>query len=668
VRPAVTTVAAVLVALAWVGLGLVGRRTRPHRRHRPARPDRPLTPIRLTPLGRVVALGVVVLVPVVTLAVLNSSSGFVWDDLKNLRQAQVDDLTLDYLLEPTSGHFAPGHRLGDWIQQRAFGFEFAPAQAQLLLGFALSLVLFHLILVELVGSGLGSYLFTLAFGVSMVHVGVTQWWASGLDRVPATILSFLAMWSYLRWYRSRAWPWLAASLVAVGLGLLFYIKPIFVPVYLVAVTVLLLDRERPIGESLRAAYRDWWVWLLYGAVTGVLGWVYVSNYPTDLTDGGGLDVAFRYLGTLWTRVFVPNLFGVYIDRGVDRSAAVTVVAAAQVLVVAVVAATILRWRGAWRAWVFFAVGFLVNTVVVGLTRVVPSTVEILAYTVYFNLESVTVFFLALAAAVLGRPAGAAADHDRAPAVARPVVALGVAAYMGLSIWGGWRISVPENWIGARSRVILDRAERQLAALHRSGRDAALVDGVFPDDVVPYLLVPYNSASEVVPLFDDRATFDAEAGDLFHIEADGSVRAVRFAREGGGPASELVTTDRFGVVGARPEYVEGNRVCVEAGDENVTIGLRVPRRLDSADGAVALGLEIESSGPALLSALVEPVPVNTEILAQGRARFRLFNIPGGQRAHRVVALDALQVDAAYLIVPAGGDLCVYRLEVGHLVPG
>ncbi|MFP5317162.1 MAG: hypothetical protein ACLGI2_02580 [Acidimicrobiia bacterium] len=664
-RPAVAAVAAVLVLAAWGALAAVVRRDRRPTGSRPG-PGR-LPPVRLTPLGRGVLLGAAALLPVVGVAILNSSSGFVWDDLKNLRQAQVADLSIDYLMEPTSGHFAPGHRLGDWIQQRAFGFDFPAAQAQLLVGFALSLVLFQRILAELFGAGLGSYLFTLAFGFSMVHVGVTQWWASGLDRVPATVLSFLSIWAYLRWYRSRAWPWLGVSLVAVGLGLLFYIKPIFVPVYLVLMTVLLIQPERPLGQSLVAVLRDWWVWLLYAAVTGVLGWVYVSRYPLELREGGGVDVAFAYLRILWSRVFVPNLFGIFIPRGVELSAGMVAAAVvAQILLAAVVVATIVRWRGAWRAWAFFAVTFLLNALVVGLTRVFSFTTEIIAYTVYFNLESVIVFFLALAAAVLGRPASDEREVSPSPAAARTAVAAGLAAYVGLSMWGGWRISVPENWIGARSRVILDRAERQLSDLHRAGVDVALVDGVLPDDVIPYLLVPYNSTSEVVPLFDERATFDTDQGELFAIEADGQVRPVRFAGAAGGPANQLVTTDRFGVVGATPQYLDGERVCVEARDENVTIGLRTPHRLEWTEGPIALRVEVESPGPALLSTVVEPLPVNTESLAGGRAKYRLVNIPGRERVHRVFALDAFLVDVAYLVLPAGTDLCLYRMEVGHLV--
>lgn len=666
-RPAVAVVAAVLVLGAWAALALAVRRRERAGPGAAARPTRPLPPpVRLTPLGRVVLLGAVVLLPVVCLAVLNSSSGFLWDDLKNLRQAQVDELTLDYLLEPTSGHFAPGHRLGDFIQQRAFGFEFPPAQAQLLFGFSVSLVLFQRILAGLFGPGPGSYLFTLAFGISMVHVGVTQWWASGLDRVPATILSFLSIWAYLRWYRTRAWPWLTLSLITVGLGLLFYIKPIFVPVYLVLITVLLIDPQRPIGQSLVAALRDWWVWLLYAAVTGVLGWVYVSHYPLELTDGGGMDVALAYLRVLWSRVFVPNLFGIFIPRGAELSGgAVAAAVAAQLLLVAVVAATIVRWRGAWRAWVFFAVTFLTNTLAVGYTRVFSFTTEIIAYTVYFNLESVIVFFLALAAAVLGRP-GSREVSFSTPA-ARTAVAAGLAAYVGLSVWGGWRISVPENWSGARSRLILDRTERELDRLHRAGVDVTLVDGVFPDDVIPYILVPYNSTSEVVPLFDERASFDTDQGELFTIDPDGGVRPVRFEPVAGGAAGVLVTDGGFGVVGAAPEYLDGNRVCIQAGDEEVVIGLRSHRRLESEDDPIVLRVELESRGPVLLSTVVEPVPVNTESLAGGRAKYRIVNIPGGRQVHRILGMDASPVDAAYLVMPARGDLCVYRMELGHLVP-
>ena len=48
-------------------------------------------------------------------------------------------------------------------------------------------------------------------------------------------------------YRTRAWPYLAVSVLAVPLGLLFYIKPVFVPVYLVLIRLRLVVTRK--GEQ-----------------------------------------------------------------------------------------------------------------------------------------------------------------------------------------------------------------------------------------------------------------------------------------------------------------------------------------------------------------------------------------------------------------------------------
>lgn len=657
---------------AGVGLRLIVRRDGWPSRASPGAP-RPVPnsprppPLRLTPSGRLLALAAAVLVPVTGLAVLNSSSGFVWDDIKNLRQAQVQGLSLSYLLEPTSGHFAPGHRLGDWVLHRAFGFEFAPAQALLLMGFALSLLLFHRILAELLRPGPGPLLFTLGYGVSMVHAGVTQWWASGLDRVPATIFSFLAILAYLRWHRTGHWPYLAVSVVSVPLGLLFYIKPVFVPVYLVLIRLLVLQPERPLRESFVETVREWRVWLLYTVTTGAVAAVYVSQYPTELNQKVNADVVVRYLGILWSRVFVPNLFGIFVPKD-DVSGIIWFAAVAtQIVLVALIVWSVARRASAWRAWVFFTVTFLLNALVVGSTRIGYFPANAIAYTTYFNLEGVFLFFLAMATAVLGSRTGS----WRAP-VARPLPAVrgllgaGLVAYVALSFWGGYRIGEPEHWFGARSRVILDRAERGLAGLRQSGVRVALVDGVFHEDVVPYLLVPYNSASEVVPLLDPAANFDVSDGDLFHVERDGTVQPVAFLPDSGGTAAQLAQSAGFGVVGATPRYVGDDRMCLTAGRERITFGFRPPRSL-SGEG-LAMSLEFGTQMTSVMSLGADPVPFVTEGLAQrGQQKFRVVNVRPGERQHKIFALDAPQLDQALVVLAPHTELCLFRLEVGRLVP-
>ncbi|MDP8937047.1 MAG: hypothetical protein M3O23_04870 [Actinomycetota bacterium] len=655
---------------AGVGLCLLVRRdgwpsraspTAPRRVPNSPRPP----PLRLTPLGRLLALAAAVLLPVTSLAILNSSSGFVWDDIKNLRQAQVEGLSLSYLLEPTSGHFAPGHRLGDWILHRAFGFEFPAAQALLLIGFALSLLLFHRILAELLRPGPGPLLFTLGYGVSMVHVGVTQWWASGLDRVPATVLSFVAILTYVRWHRTGHWPYLAVSVVSVPLALLFSIKPVFVPVYLVLIRVLLVEPGRPLQDSLAQTIREWRIWLLYAVTTGAVAVVYVSQYPTELNQS--VDVVVRYLGILWSRVFVPNLFGVFVPKddvsGIIWSAAV----ATHIVLVALIVWSVARRASAWRAWVFFTVTFLLNAVVVASTRIGYFPPEVIAYTTYFNLEGVFLFFLALATAVLDSRTGLPRATVAGPVPARRgLLGAGVVAYVALSLWGGYRIGEPEHWFGARSRVILDRAERGLAGLRQSGVRVALVDGVFHEDVVPYLLVPYNSASEVVPLLDPAANFDVSDGELFHVARDGTVQPVAFLPDSGGTAAQLAQSADFGVVGATPRYVGGDRMCLTAGRERVTFGFRPPRSL-SGEG-LAMRLEFGTRMTSVMSLVADPVPFVTEGLAQrGQQKFRVVNVRPGERQHRIFALDAPELDQALVVLAPHTELCLYRLEVGRLVP-
>ncbi|HET9443502.1 MAG TPA: hypothetical protein VFO65_09275, partial [Acidimicrobiales bacterium] len=170
------------------------------------------------------ALGIVVLASVGVLAWRTSTIGYLWDDLVNFRQAQVEPLGLDHLLAPTSGHFAPGHRLGDWVLENLLSRSMIGARALLLAGFAVGVVLFHRILVDLARRrGAVPLVLTVLYATSVVHAHVIRWWASGLDRVPATIFSFVAILAWLRFVRTgRRW-WVALSVAALAFALLFYV-------------------------------------------------------------------------------------------------------------------------------------------------------------------------------------------------------------------------------------------------------------------------------------------------------------------------------------------------------------------------------------------------------------------------------------------------------------
>src|SRR5262249_12974206 len=152
------------------------------------------------------------------------------------------------------------------------------SQIIVLVGFGVALLLFHRILAELIRPGWAPIVLTLLFAASVVNVGVTQWWASGMDRIPATIGSFISILGYLRYHKTGSKKWLALSLAALGLSFLFYIKPVFVPLYLVLIRVLLLEPERSLKDTIAGALEEWRTWLLYFAITAVFGFVYVKLY------------------------------------------------------------------------------------------------------------------------------------------------------------------------------------------------------------------------------------------------------------------------------------------------------------------------------------------------------------------------------------------------------
>ena len=70
-----------------------------------------------------------------------SQSFFFEDDFVNFREAARDGLTYGYLTKPVYIHFAPAHRLADYLVQRYATLDFDVALAAMLGFYAASVVL-----------------------------------------------------------------------------------------------------------------------------------------------------------------------------------------------------------------------------------------------------------------------------------------------------------------------------------------------------------------------------------------------------------------------------------------------------------------------------------------------------------------------------------------------
>ena len=187
-------------------------------------------------------------------------------------------LSLGYLDQAVFIHYAPGHRFAYWALGRLAPLDWPLALGTLLVLFAGSVWLLHRICVQLFGDRRSYLVVPLVFATSVVLVPSFLWFADGVHKLPSTFLTLLAIHAYLRHREDRSRATLALSVAAMSLGLLFYAKVLLVPLYLVLLRLLFLER-RP-SNWLRALWEERWTWLAFAAPAGVYLWNYELNYSS----------------------------------------------------------------------------------------------------------------------------------------------------------------------------------------------------------------------------------------------------------------------------------------------------------------------------------------------------------------------------------------------------
>ena len=621
----------------------------------------------LPPLSRArVALAAVVIGPIVMMAHFTARSTFVWDDIVNLREAQLSNLSIGYLVDESPAvcclglRLAPVHRLAYWLLQEFSPMNFRIAQATALVCFALVLLVLHRLLVELFGTGPGPLILTLLYGVSTVHVDVIQWWSASLDRLPDTLFSLLVMLFYVRFHRTGARRWLVLSVAALSMALLFHTKAALVPLYVVLLQTFILTPGEPWRDTFRSLTQQWRVWVAYAVPVGTYLAVYLQRYGGEGIADPSLSMLGHYLPILWFRIVAPGLFGVYIPRSLGPAVAVPIMVAAQLALVGAVVWTISRRPAAWRAWVFFLVAFLVNAIVVGLTRIFADTGTVapngIAYALRYNEEIAYLVPIAVGAAVLraGRTVALRGAVEPAHGRTTALVAAGVALFVGFAWVGAGRVSATSVWVGARARPYVEKVSAGLEALRRSARPGALVDGVAPDELVPF--VPFNSHSEALRVIDERAPFDTAGRDLFEVAPDGTVVPVTFSAEAGGDAGDLLVARSIDVSPVSPTFDERG-MCVRSGAAGALVAFTPLGPMSG--GPLYVLLQYGSSSGGLLQ-------LAAELVESGESGTRRFlRMPEGGNQTNVVSLEATELQRLYVGLAADSEFCVTRLELGRL---
>jgi hypothetical protein len=514
-------------------------------------------------------------------------SFFVADDWINLAQAREHPFSLDYLRLAYYGHFAPGHRVLDWMLGVHIGADWGAALAIFFAFYAVAVIALHALVRELGAPSWLALLATVWFALSPVWVRVLQWWASGAHVVPAMALTLVALALSFRWFETHSTPLLAGAAAALAGALAFYEKPTFTLGYLVLVRYFVRPPAR--GRFLATCRSDLPLTVALGGVTALYLVVietgpYASAGPR-VSIGSWLD----YLGLSWARGVVPFVVGQASPAYATPIPLWLVIASHAVLIAIVVTSVALR-RGAWRAWAFLVIVWLASAGAIGYGRLGGFGSGI-ALDPRYNAE--LAFLLPLATVLAFTSPPRVAGQRRMPARARSLVAAAavvvLALFVGSSVTAFDRLA--DSWQGPRSREWADTLRASASGLRSEGFEPSVRDDAAPFDVVAGVGEPFDRLSRIVPLLDGALAVGTGGVSPAIVESDGTVRRGRVAASWIG---ELPALARDGAIAVdAPSTWQSQALC--SLDEPVGITVYVDGF--GVEGEAWLGLDVVSTAAA-----------------------------------------------------------------------
>ena len=162
--------------------------------------------------------------------------------------------------------------------------NFEAALAFLIACHVVSAVLLQRILTLLFGRAWWTYRLALAWAISIVYLPSFAWFAAGIHSLAAITATLASIHGYLSWRATGRQAWLVWSLIAMCIGLAFYLKAVLIPLYLILMRVLLLDPDAPLRASLRSVRDEWRVWLAYVTIVVVYFIAYSLGSYTSARD------------------------------------------------------------------------------------------------------------------------------------------------------------------------------------------------------------------------------------------------------------------------------------------------------------------------------------------------------------------------------------------------
>ena len=241
------------------------------------------------------------------------SSFFGEDDFVYQSRAHVLGLSHDLLLVRYGGHFTPGGFFLAWVDQAVAPLNWNLAVSQTLLLEAAAAWAFWHLLRTVFGLRWGLLAPFALYVMTPLTVPAYNWWAASLEAIPLNICLPMALASLVVRLRTGRRTAAFATVAWTGLGLLFFVKAVLIPLALIGATWVLAP------EDLRAAGRR--AVLARCRLTALLmtfllmAWGLAYSTSAEVVGGSGAEVprSLIQLVSLYEKglgqVLVPGLLG-----------------------------------------------------------------------------------------------------------------------------------------------------------------------------------------------------------------------------------------------------------------------------------------------------------------------------------------------------------------------
>lgn len=454
-------------------------------------------------------------------------SWFYQDDYIVLAEANSRALSPAYVLEPLNGNLMPGGRLVAKLVAASGSLDWGLAAGFVLLFQALAALAALWALLSFFGPRWGVLVPLTLYLSSAMTLPAMMWWTAALNQVPLQAALFVALGCWLRHLRTRKVGWLLLTLVAMALGLFFYVKALLLFPVLAFVALAWFATGGPVRRVVHV-WRTYWLASVSVSALGIAYLAYYSSSVDTPFTGTTAGVVGQITETMLGEAFITGVLGgpwVWNPRTPPNAFAAApdaTIHLSWVVVTLVVVFGVLTRRRTLRAWALLG-AYLLCCLGLLVTSRGPDYGAIIGLEYRYLTDAAAISALCVGLAFLEVRGAPDTSLPREPSLLRLALRPGmVAALVAVVAVGGVVSSVryvsywhtrndSDPWIHALQRD-----------LDRLGR-VDLANTAVPDHIIA-AISGANALSTVTPLLRGSVDFPRTTSRLGVVDERGAVRS------------------------------------------------------------------------------------------------------------------------------------------------